>query len=107
MCTANVQIEITLKFKNILYIGIRDIDHFEKSIIQDKGINVITMDDIQNNMGHTLQNIRNFIGTSPIHLSFDVDVLDPSIMPGTGTPVPNGIKLEEAKTILDELYKFF
>ena len=95
-----------LNFKNILYIGIRDIDHFEKSIIQDKGIKVITMDDIQSNMSDTLETIRNFIGTSPIHLSFDVDVLDPSIMPGTGTPVPNGIKLEEAKTILDELYNY-
>ena len=95
-----------LNFKNILYIGIRDIDHFEKSIIQDNGIKVITMDDIQSNMSDTLETIRNFIGTSPIHLSFDVDVLDPSIMPGTGTPVPNGIKLEEAKTILDELYNY-
>ena len=99
-------IKSKLKFKNILYIGIRDIDHFEKSIIQDKGINVITMDDIQSNMSDTLETIRNFIGKSPIHVSFDVDVLDPSIMPGTGTPVKNGIKLEEAKTILDELYDY-
>ena len=99
-------IKSKLKFKNILYIGIRDIDHFEKSIIQDKGINVITMDDIQSNMSDTLETIRNFIGKSPIHVSFDVDVLDPSIMQGTGTPVKNGIKLEEAKTILDELYDY-
>jgi arginase len=50
-----------------------------------------------------LNKILNFVGNSPIHVSFDVDSIDPKFIPSTGTPVKNGIKLSNAKKILDKL----
>ncbi len=38
-----------------------------------------------------------------VHISFDLDVLDPSILPGTGTPVPGGLSLDEARIVVQEL----
>ena len=48
-------------------------------------------------------NIQKFIDNSPVHLSFDVDVLDPKFIPCTGTPVKNGLHIVPCKFILDEL----
>ena len=47
--------------------------------------------------------IQKFIDNSPVHLSFDVDVLDPKFIPCTGTPVKNGLHIVPCKFILDEL----
>ena len=45
----------------------------------------------------------NFVGSSPVHVSFDVDSIDPKYIPSTGTPVKNGIELDKAREILDNL----
>ena len=45
----------------------------------------------------------NFVGNSPVHVSFDVDSIDPKYIPSTGTPVKNGIELDNAIKILDGL----
>lgn len=39
----------------------------------------------------------------PIHLSFDIDALDPSLAPSTGTPVPGGLSIREGNYICEEL----
>lgn len=41
--------------------------------------------------GEAAQAVKNFIGNSPVYITFDADGLDPSIMPGTGTPEPGGL----------------
>lgn len=89
--------------KNILYIGVRDIDPFEKNIIDKYDMNIINIDQIHNNINESLNNISDFIGNNPVHFSFDVDVLDPSILPSTGTSVDNGLLLEPCKIIIDEM----
>lgn len=40
---------------------------------------------------------------APIHLSFDIDVLDPSVAPATGTPVEDGLTLDQGKTVCRRL----
>ena len=45
----------------------------------------------------------NFVGNSPVHVSFDVDSIDPKYIPSTGTPVKNGVELNNAIKILDNL----
>lgn len=90
-----------LPFQNILYIGIRSIDAFEQNIIQKKQIKVIETDECNHHLQNVLQKIHNFIDNEPVHISFDVDALDPSIMPCTGTPVENGIQKEPAIKILE------
>ena len=92
-----------LPFKNILYIGIRDIDPFEKEIIEKYNINLLTVSEIQNSLSSSLKKITSFIDNSPIHISLDVDGLDPSIIPCTGTPVKGGFNLSEILDIISIL----
>tara|TARA_X000001036_G_C20691372_1_gene809497 strand:- start:5202 stop:5996 length:795 start_codon:yes stop_codon:yes gene_type:complete len=92
--------------KNILYVGIRDIDSFEKDIIDQYKMNVVTireLNDSYNNNGW--DRISEFLGDNPVHFSFDVDVLDPSVMPSTGTIVKNGIEIEACKYIVDNMIR--
>ena len=92
-----------LPFENLLYIGSRCWDIFEVNKIHAKKIKFLTPDDINNNFNDSLSQIMNFVGNSPIHLSFDVDSIDPKYIPSTGTPVKNGLEIEKAMTILSNL----
>lgn len=85
-----------LKKENIFLFGLRDIDPGEKYLLTENKINFITMDDVKTQgFDFCLQKALDFLGNnSPIHVSFDVDGLDPSIVPCTGTPVGNGISFE-------------
>ena len=60
-------------------------------------------DEINNDFPGALNKILNFVGNAPVHVSFDVDSIDPKYIPSTGTPVKNGIELPKAKLILDSL----
>ena len=86
-----------------MYIGIRDIDKYEKEIIDEKNIKYISCDEVNNNLDKSLDKIFEFIGNNPIHLSFDVDCMDPEIIPCTGTRYNNGLNLINTKKILDKL----
>tara|TARA_B100001758_G_scaffold246851_1_gene262992 strand:- start:1086 stop:1877 length:792 start_codon:yes stop_codon:yes gene_type:complete len=90
---------------NILYVGIRDIDPFELDIIRKYNMKVITIEDMHNNNNNVWGRISEFIGDNPVHFSFDVDVLDPSIMPSTGTSVEHGLQLEPCKYIVDNMIR--
>ena len=68
-----------------------------------RNIKFITPDEINKNLSESLNKILNFVGDDPVHVSFDVDSIDPKYIPSTGTPVKNGIELAKAKLILDKL----
>lgn len=97
-------IEHKLNLKNLMYIGIRDIDHYEKEIIKDYNIQYISVNQINNNLYESIQKINNFIDNDPIHISFDVDCMDPTIINCTGTKSKYGLNLN-TKIILDYLAK--
>ena len=90
-----------LNFKNILYIGIRDIDEFESKVI--KNINIISTNQFNNSK--IINKIEKFVGIDPIHISLDIDGLDPSHMPSTGTVSEDGLHLNSVKNLLDHLYE--
>ena len=92
-----------LKFDNLLYIGSRCWDIFEVNEVYKNKIKFLTPNDINNNFDDSLNKIMNFVGNSPIHLSFDVDSIDPKYIPSTGTPVKNGVEIGKAMTILSNL----
>lgn len=94
----------TLNLRNILYIGIRSIDSFEQHVIQKNNISYISCEEANNNPEETFKKINSFIQDKPIHLSFDVDCMDPEIIPCTGTKVKNGLLLPTAKFFLDRLH---
>lgn len=96
-------IENKLPFENILYIGSRCWDPAEVDVVYKKNIKFLTPDEINKNFTESLNKILNFVGDSPIHVSFDVDSIDPKYIPSTGTPVKNGIELDKAIKILDTL----
>lgn len=92
-----------LPFANILYIGSRCWDHFEIDEVYKEKIMFLTPNDINNKFNESLNIIMNFVGDSPLHVSFDVDNLDPKYVPSTGTPVKNGVEMKNAMTILSNL----
>ena len=80
-----------LQFDKLTYCGIRDIDTWEGEVIAEKKIRVL---DVQ----ETVDFIKNL--NAPIHISFDVDALDPELVCSTGTKVPNGLDTADVKAII-------
>ena len=93
-----------LNFNNLMYIGIRDIDNYEKDIIKKYDIKYLSVNQINNNLFESIKTINNFVGDKPIHLSFDVDCMDPKIINCTGTKSKYGLNMN-TKLILDNLSK--
>ncbi len=92
-----------LKFENILYLGIRDLDKYEKIILKEKNIKYIKSREINKSPEMSYDKIKAFVGENPVHFSFDVDGIDPTEMSSTGTTAKNGIHTECAKIILDKM----
>ena len=92
--------------KNICYVGVRDLDKGEKALMREAGVTVFTISDIDRlGFSEVLKNIRDFFKTNcdVVHISFDMDSLDPSIAPGTGLPVPGGLNYREALLLMEEM----
>ncbi|MDN5313419.1 MAG: arginase [Thermoanaerobacteraceae bacterium] len=92
--------------ENTVLIGVRSIDRDEKRLIRESGINVFTMNDIdQCGMRNVMKKAIKLAGggTAGVHLSFDMDVLDPMVAPGVGTPVRGGITYREAALAMEML----
>jgi arginase len=94
-----------LKLENLLYVGGRCWDIFERDLIYKYNIKHIDPAELNNDFENAMNKILTFAGNSPIHLSFDVDCMDKSLVPSTGTAVKGGIKMDIGKKVLDELRK--
>lgn len=94
-----------LQPRDLVFIALRDYEPEEEAIIKEFGIKVITMEAIRKNgAAAVVQETLSYLGECDhLHVSFDVDCLDPSISVGTGTPVPNGLFVEEARDLLTGL----
>lgn len=100
-----------MKKQNITFIGLRfpivnyrDIDSEERKILKDNNITYYDMFDVEEQgitsiMEKILKNYKN----SPIHLSFDIDGVDPDFAPGTGTRVRGGLNYRESHYIVKKL----
>jgi arginase len=97
--------EKRLKPDQIVQIGIRDLDAEEKVALAKSGIAVFTMRAVdENGMAETVRAaLKALDSVDAIHVSFDMDSLDPTISPGVGTPVPGGLTYREAHLLLDML----
>jgi arginase len=92
--------------RNCVLIGARSLDPWERELVQRSGIAVFTMKEIDRlGMGTVADRAIAAAGdgTAGIHLSFDLDGLDPLIAPGTGTPEPGGVSYREAHLLLELL----
>ncbi|MFS8652753.1 MAG: arginase, partial [Caldibacillus sp.] len=96
-----------VKWENVVMIGIRSLDPGEKQIIKEKGVKVYTMHDIDRlGMAQIMeQTIEYFkrLNVDGVHLSFDLDSLDPIYAPGVGTPEPGGVTFRESHLAMEML----
>jgi arginase len=85
-------------------VGIRNLDEVEKKIVKSSKVHVFTMKDVDR-LGITEVMERALAiagrGTAGIHVSFDLDVCDPLIAPGVGTPVKGGLDYREAHVVME------
>jgi arginase len=90
--------------EHTVLVGIRNLDEREKVAVRDSGVHVFTMKDIDR------QGIASIVeqavklagsGSAGIHVSFDMDVCDPQIAPGVGTPVKGGLNYREAHMVME------
>jgi arginase len=119
--------ENRINMRKLVYIGLRDVDPGEKRILRENGIRAFSMFDIDRSVfpsqavsrwtcewvlkltqnhsygiGKVMEMALGHIGAdTPIHLSFDVDALDPMWAPSTGTPVRGGLTLREGDYICE------
>ncbi len=87
-------------------VGIRSLDEMEKGLIKRSGVHVFTMQDIDRDgiasvADRTLAILRR--DGAALHVSLDVDVCDPTIAPGVGTPVNGGLTYREAHLMMEAL----
>jgi arginase len=90
--------------EHTVLIGIRNLDEREKQIVRDSRVRVFTMKDIDRGGIATITEQALAIagaGTAGVHVSFDLDVCDPSIAPGVGTPVKGGLDYREAHMLME------
>ena len=90
--------------EHTVLIGIRNLDEREKERIREAGVHVFTMKDIdRNGIAQTVESAIALAGrgTAGIHVSFDLDVCDPTIAPGVGTPVKGGLDYREAHMLME------
>ena len=89
---------------HIALIGIRDVDPLEREALLEAGIHAFTMHDIdRQGIAAIMEQAMRIVarGTDAIHVSFDLDVVDPREAPGVGTPVPGGISYREAHLAME------
>ncbi|MBW8862419.1 MAG: arginase, partial [Acidobacteria bacterium] len=85
-------------------VGIRNLDEREKVAVRDSHVHVFTMKDIdRQGIASIVEQAVNLAGngTAGIHVSFDMDVCDPLIAPGVGTPVKGGLDYREAHMVME------
>ncbi|POY75250.1 putative Arginase [Rhodotorula taiwanensis] len=102
-------IEPVLKAERLVYIGLRDIDEGERKILKDNKIKCFTMHHVDKyGIGKVVEMALEHVGQDrPIHLSFDVDALDPTVAPSTGTAVRGGLSFREGHYICEGTIRRF
>ncbi len=90
--------------RNTVLVGIRNLDDVEKEIVKASRVHVFTMKEIDRlGIAEVMERALTIAGrgTGGIHVSFDLDVCDPSIAPGVGTPVKGGLDNREAHVVME------
>jgi arginase len=90
--------------EHTVLIGVRNLDQREKDLVRESQVHVFTMKDIdRQGIASIAEEAIKLAGsdTAGIHVSFDMDVCDPAIAPGVGTPVKGGLNYREAHLLME------
>jgi arginase len=93
--------------KHVVLIGTRDLDDGERKNIKQSGVSVFSMEEVDKHgmsvvLARALRKLRD---VDLLHVSLDVDAVDPSVAPGVGTPVKGGLNYREAHLIMETVYE--
>ena len=90
----------------LAYIGLRDVDEEEAKMLRASGVRVFTMRDVdKHGIARVIEMAIEAVGPShdtPLHLSLDIDAIDPQYAPGTGTAARGGLTYREIHYICEE-----
>lgn len=92
--------------ENVCYVGLRDIDPKERELMKFAGVTAFTMSDIdRHGFSSVLKKVSVFFKSrvDVVHVSFDMDVIDPMFAPGVGIPLPGGLNYREALLLMEEM----
>ncbi|CAM9658108.1 unnamed protein product [Ectocarpus sp. 12 AP-2014] len=112
LCETDVPV---LRPERIAYVGLRDVDVYERKILnhlkQEHGLFASTMQDVDRlGIGRVMELALEALGVTgngdeekgaPLHLSFDIDAVDPKVAPATGTVVRGGLNYREAMYVAE------
>lgn len=92
-----------LNGRDIVMIGIRDLDSGERNWLKQSGVKIYTMRDIdERGMGRVIgEALHDLKHHQRLHVSLDMDSLEPDIAPGVGTPSPGGLNYREAQLLME------
>jgi arginase len=104
-----------LPLRHLAYVALRDLDPPERRLIRERNIRAYTMQDVdKHGIGKVMEMALDYLlggggggdggggsGTAPLHLSFDIDAVDPAVAPSTGTAVPGGLSYRESHYICE------
>lgn len=99
-----VDTKVTMKPKQLVYVGIRSVDPFEKKVLRDLNIKSYTVDDVSR-LGVNEIMARELDNESFYQISFDIDSVDPKWAGSTGTPEPNGLYPDDVLSIFEKVKK--
>lgn len=101
--------DVHLPTSRLAYIGLRDLDAGEKAILREHNIAAYSMHEVDRyGIGQVVEMALDRVNPgrrAPVHLSFDVDALDPTVAPSTGTPVRGGLTFREGHYICERLFE--
>ena len=90
--------------KDVVLVGVRSLDPGEKRLLKEAGVRVYTMHEVDRlGVARIAEEVLKHLQGLPLHVSLDADVLDPTLAPGVGTPVPGGLTYREAHLLMEIL----
>jgi len=96
-----VKIGTHLTPDQIIYVGLRDLDPPEWKFLEDLGIKYYTMSHVkEKGIDIIMSEIKEYVKHTEVHISLDIDGIDPIFTSATGTPVEDGLSLRDVLTII-------
>ena len=93
----------SVRTEDVVMVGLRSVDPNERELVREAGIRVYTMKEVDAYGVATVvrRALKDLSHLDRVHLSFDLDVVDPEVAPGVGTPVRGGLTYREAHLVME------
>ena len=88
---------------HVVLVGVRSLDEAERAYVRESGIGIYTMSELDRRGIEPVvrEALERVAGASFVHISVDMDVVDPDVAPGVGTPVRGGLSYREAHLAME------